>query len=102
MLADSSIEAVAIVRRSARITNWQPPPSPRTSTCSWRSRCALRTAAKELANQAAARGLVLMPGHTFLYSPPVLRIKDVIDSGELGDIYFISMSRVNLGSTSPT
>ena len=58
-------------------------------------------AAEELANQAAARGLVLMPGHTFLYSPPVLRIKEVIDSGDLGDIYFISMSRVNLGLHQP-
>jgi predicted dehydrogenase len=38
-----------------------------------------------------------MPGHTFLYSPPVNRIRELIRSGELGDIYFISMSRVNLG-----
>ncbi len=38
-----------------------------------------------------------MPGHTFLYSPPVNTIRDLISSGELGDIYFISMSRVNLG-----
>src|SRR3954469_22102195 len=42
-------------------------------------------------------GLVLMPGHTFLYSPPVNRIRDLIRSGELGEIYFISTSRVNLG-----
>jgi predicted dehydrogenase len=46
---------------------------------------------------ADERGLVLMPGHTFLYSPPVLMIRDLIASGELGDIYFVSMSRVNLG-----
>ncbi len=38
-----------------------------------------------------------MPGHTFLYSPPVNMIRDLIHSGELGSIYFISMSRVNLG-----
>jgi predicted dehydrogenase len=38
-----------------------------------------------------------MPGHTFLYSPPVNRIRELILSGELGEIYFISMSRVNLG-----
>ena len=38
-----------------------------------------------------------MPGHTFLYSPPVVRIRDVIRSGEIGEIHFISMSRVNLG-----
>jgi predicted dehydrogenase len=38
-----------------------------------------------------------MPGHTFLYSPPVNRIRSMIASGELGEIYFISTSRVNLG-----
>ena len=47
------------------------------------------------------RGLVLMPGHTFLYSPPVNMIRDLIDSGELGEIYFISTSRVNLGLHQP-
>src|SRR5438132_5047247 len=51
----------------------------------------------ELIRAADERGLVLMPGHTFLYSPPVNRIRDLIHSGELGEIYFISMSRVNLG-----
>ena len=44
---------------------------------------------------------VLMPGHTFLYSPPVNTIRDLIRSGELGEIYFISMSRVNLGLHQP-
>jgi predicted dehydrogenase len=51
----------------------------------------------ELLRIAAERGLVLMPGHTFLYSPPVQHVKELIDAGELGDIYFISTSRVNLG-----
>jgi predicted dehydrogenase len=48
---------------------------------------------------AAAERLdrVLMPGHTFLYSPPVNMIREMIDAGELGEIYFISASRVNLG-----
>ena len=54
-------------------------------------------AASELVDLAAERGVLIMPGHTFLYSPPVLLIKDLIDSGDLGDVYFISMSRVNLG-----
>ena len=51
----------------------------------------------ELVRLASERGLVLMPGHTFLYSPPVQVVKDLIASGDLGDIYFISTSRVNLG-----
>jgi predicted dehydrogenase len=53
--------------------------------------------ALDLIERADRAGLVVMPGHTFLYSPPVMRIKELIDSGELGDIYFISTSRVNLG-----
>jgi predicted dehydrogenase len=54
-----------------------------------------------LADLAAERGLLLMPGHTFVYSPPVRAIRELIDSGELGDIYFISTSRVNLGLHQP-
>jgi predicted dehydrogenase len=53
--------------------------------------------ARELVRLADAAGLVLMPGHTFLYSPPVVLIKEMIDRGDLGDIYFVSSSRVNLG-----
>jgi predicted dehydrogenase len=53
--------------------------------------------ARELVALASERGLLLMPGHTFLYSPPVIAVRDLIQSGELGDIYFISTSRVNLG-----
>ena len=45
--------------------------------------------------------LVLMPGHTFLYSPPVNTIRELIASGELGEIYFVSASRVNLGLHQP-
>jgi predicted dehydrogenase len=50
-----------------------------------------------LVQLAGERGLVLMPGHTFLYSPPVVAIRELIVSGALGDLYFISTSRVNLG-----
>jgi predicted dehydrogenase len=53
--------------------------------------------ALDLIRLAASNGLVLMPGHTFLYSPPVEAIRTLISSGELGDVYFISTSRVNLG-----
>ena len=58
-------------------------------------------AAVELVDAATRAGLVLMPGHTFLYSPPVLLIRDLIQSGELGEIYFVSASRVNLGLYQP-
>ncbi|HET9508636.1 MAG TPA: Gfo/Idh/MocA family oxidoreductase [Gaiellaceae bacterium] len=53
--------------------------------------------AEELVGLAQRRELVLMPGHTFLYSPPVQEISQLLAARELGDIYFISTSRVNLG-----
>jgi predicted dehydrogenase len=53
--------------------------------------------AESLIALASESKLVLMPGHTFLYSPPVNLIKNLIASGDLGEIYFISTSRVNLG-----
>jgi len=39
----------------------------------------------------------LMVGHTFLYTAAVRKMKEVIDSGELGDIYYINSQRLNLG-----
>jgi predicted dehydrogenase len=57
--------------------------------------------AASLIELAERLGLVLMPGHTFLYSPPVVMIQSLIAGGEVGDIYFISTSRVNLGLHQP-
>ncbi|MBD3336842.1 MAG: gfo/Idh/MocA family oxidoreductase, partial [Candidatus Eisenbacteria bacterium] len=48
----------------------------------------------ELARQTKR---VIMVGHTFRYSPPVAKIKEIITSGELGEIFYISSTRVNLG-----
>ncbi len=53
--------------------------------------------ADDLLRLAGEAGTTLMPGHTFLYSPPVNKVRDLIRSGELGDIYFITSSRMNLG-----
>jgi predicted dehydrogenase len=53
--------------------------------------------AEKLIALARRQRLVLMCGHTFLYSPPVRRVRALIDGGELGELYFISSSRVNLG-----
>jgi predicted dehydrogenase len=55
----------------------------------------------QLVTLADRLGLVLMPGHTFVYSPPVVAIRGLIESGELGDVYFLSTSRVNLGLHQP-
>jgi len=53
--------------------------------------------ALSLIDLADKDGLVLMPGHTFIYSPSVIMIRSLIENGELGEIYFVSTSRVNLG-----
>lgn len=53
--------------------------------------------AAELVETARRVERTLMVGHTFVFSPPVRKVKELIDAGELGDIYFITTSRVNLG-----
>jgi predicted dehydrogenase len=53
--------------------------------------------ADELIALARRLDRVLMCGHTFLYSPPVHAIKRMLDDGTLGELYFVSASRVNLG-----
>lgn len=53
--------------------------------------------ARELADSAEAAGLVAMPGHTFVYSPPVVHIKEMLDADEVGEVYFGTSTRVNLG-----
>jgi predicted dehydrogenase len=52
---------------------------------------------EELVRMAEARRLTLMVGHTFLYSPPVRKIREIVDSGDIGDIRYISSRRLNLG-----
>ena len=51
----------------------------------------------ELVALAAERDLVLMPGHLLLYHPGVLKVKELIDHGELGDVLCVYGNRVNLG-----
>jgi predicted dehydrogenase len=51
----------------------------------------------ELVALAAAQERVLMPGHLLLYHPGVLKLKELIDSGELGDVLCVYGNRQNLG-----
>lgn len=53
--------------------------------------------AAQLVMAAEAQDVTLMVGHTFVYSSPVQKVKEYIDGGLLGDLYFVSSSRVNLG-----
>jgi predicted dehydrogenase len=54
--------------------------------------------AEELVALAEERGLVLMPGHLLLYHPGVAKLKELVDSGELGEILYVYGNRVNLGT----
>ena len=54
------------------------------------------TAAK-LVDQAATAGKVLMIDHTFIYSPAVQKLKEIVSSGILGDILYYDSVRINLG-----
>lgn len=57
--------------------------------------------AEELSALAQDNGLVLMVDHTFVYSPPVMKIKELLDEGLLGDLLFIDSVRINLGLIQP-
>ena len=52
---------------------------------------------EELIGLAEARGLVLMPGHLLLYHPGVQKLKELVDSGELGEVLVVYGNRQNLG-----
>lgn len=52
---------------------------------------------EELIDLARKKGLVLMVGHTFLYSAAVRKIKEIVDNRDIGEIRYISARRLNLG-----
>jgi predicted dehydrogenase len=55
------------------------------------------TEAEELVSAAEDAGRVLMPGHLLLYHPGIARLKELIDSGELGEVLYVYGNRQNLG-----
>ncbi len=59
--------------------------------------CQSSAKAADLDREARKTRRVLMTGHTFIYSPAVIKIKELLAAGELGDIQYLSFSRVNLG-----
>src|SRR5690606_19277422 len=54
--------------------------------------------AQELIDIAESRNLTLMVGHVLLYHPAVLKIKEMLETGELGKLQYIYSNRVNLGT----
>ncbi len=53
--------------------------------------------AEELSIEADRRGRILMVGHLMLFHPAMVRLKELIRSGELGEIFYLYFRRVNLG-----
>jgi predicted dehydrogenase len=51
----------------------------------------------ELVAIADDRGLVLMPGHLLLYHPAVVKLKELVDEGALGEVLMVYGNRQNLG-----
>jgi predicted dehydrogenase len=53
--------------------------------------------ARQLIEEANRRKLVVMVDHTFIYTPAVRKIRELIDSGELGELHYYDSARINLG-----
>jgi predicted dehydrogenase len=53
--------------------------------------------AEKLVETAKMVGRVLMVDHTYVYSGPVQKIKQILDADEIGDLYFVDSVRINLG-----
>ncbi len=98
MLADTAIEAVVVAApvrfhykmakqalEAGKHTFIEKPMATSVAEC------------EELNAIAKAKGLTLMVGHTFLYSSPVRKIKEIIKNGDLGAIRYIASRRLNLG-----
>ncbi|MHA6967349.1 Gfo/Idh/MocA family protein [Glutamicibacter bergerei] len=55
----------------------------------------------QMVDAAAAAGTILMADHTYCYTPAVLKIRELLAAGELGDILYIDSTRINLGLVQP-
>src|SRR5262245_1706510 len=53
--------------------------------------------AEELVRLAAERQRILMVGHLLLHHPAVRYLKELVQRGDLGDLYYVTSQRVNLG-----
>jgi predicted dehydrogenase len=98
VLADDAVEAVVIATpvpthhalakqalEADKHVFVEKPPAMRTSEM------------QELVDLAAARSLVLMPGHLLLYHPGLRKVKQLVDAGELGEVACVYGNRQNLG-----
>lgn len=98
MLADPEVTAVAI---ATPVSTHYPLALEclRAGKHVWVEKPFTRTVAEgeHLLEEAAARGLTILVDHTFVYTGAVRKVKEILDSGSLGDIYYYDSTRVNLG-----
>jgi len=60
--------------------------------------CKTSQQGEELVELARVNGRSLMVGHVFLFNPGIVKLKELVDAGELGKIHYFSASRANLGT----
>ena len=56
---------------------------------------------RAMVDLAREQGLVLMADHTYCYTPAVLKIRELVEAGDLGEILFVDSVRINLGLVQP-
>lgn len=98
ILNDKSIDAVLIATHAAHHYEAAKAVLEADKHCFVEKPLAMRTCeAEELVALSEKNGKVLMVGHTFLYNSAVNKLKELIDSSTLGEIYYIYSQRLNLG-----
>jgi len=98
IFADDAIDAVAIATPvSTHYPLAKAALSAGKSVLLEKPMCTTVEQAEELVTLAKKHKKVLMVDHTFIYSPAVCKMKEIIDSGQLGGLLFIDSVRINLG-----
>lgn len=59
--------------------------------------CETAAQARELIDLARERKLILMVGHVFLFNPGIVKVKQIVESGDLGHLHYLHAVRTNLG-----
>jgi UDP-2-acetamido-3-amino-2,3-dideoxy-glucuronate N-acetyltransferase len=98
VLADPSVPAVAIATPAETHANLvREALLAGKDVCVEKPLCLSVETGESLVALAKAEGRILMVGHLLWYHPAVLRLKELIDNGELGRIQYIYSNRLNLG-----
>lgn len=98
VLADPSVPAVAIATPAETHANLvREALLAGKDVCVEKPLCLSVETGESLVQLAHAQGRILMVGHLLWYHPAVLRLKELLDNGELGRIQYIYSNRLNLG-----